>query len=67
MIPGSFSLSAIMTISEGPANISIPTSPKTCLLASETYIFPGPTILSTGFIVSVPKANAEIACAPPIL
>ena len=31
------------------------------------HVFPGPTILSTLFIVSVPNAKLAIACAPPIL
>ena len=33
--------------------------------AAATYAFPGPTILSTGAIVAVPKASAATACAPP--
>ena len=37
------------------------------ILASATYILPGPTILSTLGIDSVPYASAAIACAPPTL
>ena len=40
-------LSQTIRTSEGPAIESIPTVPKTCLLASATYAFPGPTILFT--------------------
>ena len=47
-------LSAIIVTSEGPANISIPVSPETSFFAKATYSFPGPTILSTFLIVSVP-------------
>ena len=56
----------MIKISDGPAIISIPTVPNTLLFASATYAFPGPTILSTFGIVSVPYAKAPIACAPPI-
>ena len=59
--------SDITSISLGPAIISISTSPKTCFLASATKAFPGPTILSTFGIVSVPYASAATACAPPTL
>ena len=45
--------------------MSIPTWPKTRRFAAATYAFPGPTILSTGAIVAVPKASAATACAPP--
>ena len=44
----------------------MPTWPNTCFLASATKAFPGPAIMSTGWIVSVPYAIAPIACAPPI-
>ena len=53
--------SAITIVSVGPANKSIPTVPKSCLLASATYALPGPTSICTGFIVSVPKAIAPTA------
>ena len=46
--------SAKIPISDGPATISIATVPKTCFLAVATKMLPGPTILSTGLIVSVP-------------
>ena len=42
----------------------MPTSPKSCCLASVTKTFPGPKILSARGIVSVPSASAAIACAP---
>ena len=42
--------SAITKTSDGPAIISIPTLPKTCLFAAATYELPGPVILSTGRI-----------------
>ncbi len=35
--------SAITIVSVGPANKSIPTRPNSCLLASATNAFPGPT------------------------
>ena len=57
--------SQMMRISEGPAIMSIPTTPNTCLFAEATYAFPGPTILSTRGMLDVPKARAAIACAPP--
>ena len=57
--------SAKIPISEGPATMSIATWPKTCFFAVATKIFPGPTILSTAGIVSVPYAKAAIPCAPP--
>ena len=60
-------LSAIIKTSEGPAIESMPTYPKTCLLASATKALPGPTILSTFGTTLVPKANAAMACAPPSL
>ena len=59
-------LSATTVISDGPATISIPTSPKTSFLAAETKIFPGPTILLTFLIFFVPYVMAAIAWAPPI-
>ena len=51
---GSELLSPIIKLSVGPYNPSIPTSPNTCLLASVTHLFPGPQIISTLGIVSVP-------------
>ncbi|CJB11374.1 Uncharacterised protein [Streptococcus pneumoniae] len=59
--------SATTTISDGPAIISIFTIPYTSRFARATYKFPGPTILSTFGIDSVPYAKAAIACAPPIV
>ena len=53
--------SAIIATSEGPATISIPTSPKTMDLAAATYSFPGPTILSTGSMPAIPYARVAIA------
>src|SRR5436190_5885363 len=44
---------------------SIPTEPNTSFFAAATYLLPGPVILSTRGIVSVPNASAAIACAPP--
>lgn len=44
----------------------MPTGPKTCRLASFTKALPGPTILSTRGTLSVPKAIAAMACAPPM-
>ncbi len=38
----------------------------TNVLAAATKTLPGPTILSTGAIVSVPKASAAMAWAPPM-
>ena len=46
--------SETIKISLGPAIVSIETLPKTCLFASATKAFPGPTILSTFSILSVP-------------
>ena len=43
----------------------MPTAPKTSCFASVTNTLPGPTILSTRSMLSVPKASAAIACAPP--
>ncbi len=43
---------------------SIPTRPYICCLAMVTKMPPGPNILSTRGIVSVPKAMAATACAP---
>ena len=59
--------SASTRISEGPAIESMLTCPKTAFFARATYILPGPTILSTFVIDSVPNARAAIACAPPAL
>lgn len=50
--------SATMSISLGPAIISMATRPYTCLLASATYALPGPTILSTAGTLCVPYAKA---------
>ena len=49
----------------GPANKSIPTLPYNWRFASATNILPGPTNISTPFIVSVPIAIAATACIPP--
>ena len=46
--------SATTQTSDGPAIMSIPTSPDTTFLAAATYALPGPVILSTGRMVSVP-------------
>ena len=43
------------------------TYPNTAFFARATKILPGPTILSTLAILSVPKARAAMACAPPHL
>ncbi len=43
----------------------MPTMPATSRFAAATYTLPGPTITSTGRMVSVPYASAAIACAPP--
>ncbi len=56
---------ASTTTSEGPAGRSIATSRETRSFASFTNAFPGPTILSTRGIDSVPKAKAAIAGGPP--
>jgi len=53
------------TVSVGPGKQSMPTVPKTRRLANVTNKPPGPTILSTAGTVSVPKAIAAIAWAPP--
>ena len=53
------------TTSDGPAGRSIATSRETRSLASFTYALPGPQILSTRGIVSVPYAKAAIAGGPP--
>ena len=58
--------SATTTISLGPAGRSIATSWLTINFAVFTAALPGPKILSTGAIDSVPYAMAAIACAPPI-
>ena len=52
-------------ISDGPAGISMATSPNTASLAAVTKALPGPKILSTRRTDSVPYAMAAIACAPP--
>ena len=51
---GSAVLSATMSISLGPAIMSMATWPKTWRFASATKALPGPTILSTRGTVSVP-------------
>ena len=58
--------SAITITSLGPAGRSMPTRLETSSFAAVTYAFPGPTMRSTGAIVSVPKASAATACAPPM-
>ena len=57
--------SATTKISLGPAILSMLTWPYTAFFASATKIFPGPTILLTLGIDSVPKARAAMAWAPP--
>ena len=52
--PGEFVQSG-QIISDGPAIVSIPTLPYSCFFASVTNELPGPTILSTLLILSVPK------------
>ena len=54
------------TSSVGPAIPSIPTRAESSRLASTTYRFPGPAIMSTLSMPSVPSASAAIAWAPPI-
>ena len=63
--PASAVASAIRTTSLGPAGRSIAHALETSSLAAVTHWLPGPTILSTGSIVSVPYASAATACAPP--
>ena len=48
-----------------PGGRSIPTWLDTSSFAAVTQLLPGPTILSTGAIVSVPYASAATAWAPP--
>ena len=62
---GSAEASAIRTTSLGPAGRSIATWLETSSFAAVTQRLPGPTILSTGAIVSVPNASAATAWAPP--
>ena len=57
--------SAMMSVSVGPANKSMPTRPYSCRFASATNMFPGPTSMSTGLIDAVPIAIAATACTPP--
>ena len=59
--------SAITRISLGPATMSMSTVPKRNFFARATYMFPGPTILSTFGMLSVPKAMAATPWAPPTL
>src|SRR6185312_9374490 len=49
----------------GAAGESIATAPVTWSFASATYALPGPTMRSTGGMVSVPYAIAAMAPAPP--
>ena len=62
---GSAVSSATTHTSEGPAIMSMPTSPETIFFAAATYALPGPVILATGAMLSVPYASAPTACAPP--
>src|ERR1700721_700919 len=64
-MPPESPFSLVTTISVGPASMSMAQSKATIFLAAVTYQLPGPTILSTRGIVSVPKARAAIAWAPP--
>ena len=59
--------SNITQVSDGPDNVSRPTSPHTTLFAAATSRPPTPTILSTWGMVSVPRAIAAIAHGPPTL
>ena len=43
----------------------MPTRPNSWRLASATNALPGPTIMSTGPMPSIPKAIAASACTPP--
>ena len=45
--------SAIISTSEGPAIMSMPTAPNTSLFAAATYALPGPVIMSTFGMLSV--------------
>ena len=60
-ISGSAFSSAIIPISVGPANKSIPTLPNKILLASATNWFPGPTNISAGAFPNKPFVIAAIA------
>ncbi len=51
---GSAVSSAITATSEGPANTSMPTLPKSVRLASATNLLPGPTMMSAGLPVKSP-------------
>ena len=46
--------SATTHTSDGPAIMSIPTSPETIFFAAATNALPGPVILHTGLMDSVP-------------
>ena len=59
--------SARTPISEGPAGKSISTLFLSIILAPVTNTFPGPTIFCTGSMLSVPRAMAAMAWAPPVL
>ena len=62
--------SAMTSTSDGPAGRSMAApagSAATICLAAVTQALPGPKILSTLRTLSVPKASAAMACAPPIL
>ncbi len=67
MNEGSALSSASMAISDGPAGKSMSASSRSIIFAAVTYTFPGPTIFCTGAMVSVPRAMAAMACAPPTL
>ena len=51
---GSAVSSATTQTSDGPAIMSMPTSPETSFLAAATKALPGPVILATGRMASVP-------------
>ena len=57
----------MIRISDGPATESMPTRPNTSRLAVDTQTLPGPTILSTAGMLSVPQVNAATAWAPPMV
>ena len=59
--------SASTHTSDGPAIMSMPTSPFTSFFAAATNALPGPVTLLTAGMVSVPYAMAAMACAPPTL
>ena len=60
--------SATTSTSDGPAGISIATPDKAAsCLAAITYWLPGPKILYTAGMLSVPNVIAATACIPPAL